>query len=432
MSGTAAMRELFSGRSWVQAMLDVEAALAAAEEQAGLIPAGTAAAIRQHCDASRYSMEELGAATASVANPGGPVAAALAQAAGPALADYVHLGATSQDIVDTAMMLLSRQGLALVLDDLEQAADAAAGLADTHRGTVMASRTLLQQAVPITFGLKAAGWLSAMLNAARTLRAAHDACGVSQLGGASRCLATLGADGPRVAERFAAELGLEVPSIAWHTDRSGVAQLASALGTAAGVAAKVALDIALLAQTEVGEVGLTQAAGYGRSSAMPHKRNPVDAVAAIAAARRAHALLPVLFGSLVQEHERSIGAWQAEWPALSELFGLASAAVKACARLLAALEVDAARMRANIDERTLAEQATVALARKGPGEGAARALVEQALAAGGPFRSALEAAGAGQHLDPAELEAALHPDAVIPAANAAIDRILAVYRARRA
>jgi 3-carboxy-cis,cis-muconate cycloisomerase len=431
MTGTAAMREVFSGRSWLQAMLDVEAALAAAEEQAGVIPAGTAAALRQFCDASLFSVEELGLATAAAANPGGPVAAALADAAGPALADYVHLGATSQDIVDTAMMRLAGRGLALVLDDLERASSAAAQLADRHRDTVTASRTLLQQGVPITFGLKAAGWLSAMLHAGTALRAAEDAARVSQLGGASGCLATLGADAPRVAALFARELGLGVPPIAWHTDRTPVVQVASALGTAAGVAASIALDIALLAQTEVREVSLAQPAGQGRSSAMPNKRNPVDSVIAIAAARRAHALLPVLFGSLLQEHERSIGGWQAEWPALSELFALASAAVAATARLLESLEVDPVRVRANIDEGTLAEQVTAALARSGLGTRAARALVEKALSSGAPFREALEGAGAGKYLGSAALAAALDLAAVVPAASAAIDGVLAAHRSAR-
>jgi len=428
MFSTPAMRDLFSARSWVQAMLDVEVALATAEERVGVIPRGTAEAIRAHSDAAGYSVEALGLGTAAAANPGGPLAAALMAAVGPPAADYVHFGATSQDVVDTAAMLLARRGMDLVQASLAAAAGAAATLAEGHRGTVMASRTLLQQGVPITFGLKAAGWLLALDDAAAALARVQANAVRLQFGGASGCLATLGEDGPRISAAFAEALGMAEAPLPWHAWRGPFVEIAAAVGLAAGAAAKVARDVILLVQTEVGEVTVATAAGEGRSSAMPQKRNPVAAVRIDACARRAQALVAAFFSGMAHEHERAAGAWQAEWTALRDLFELAGAATDGCAELLAGLQVDGERMRANIDPRTMAEAVTMRLARSGMRPGAARELVERALATAGDFREALVAAGAWEHLEQAALEEALDPAAVIPAASAYLDRALAAHR----
>ena len=342
------MSELFPGRggvgavvgdtAWLQAMLDAEAALARARR----LPAEASGAIEAACRAELYDVAALGEASAASGNPVVPLVAALRveveRVDGPA--GEVHRGATSQDILDTAAMLVARRALAPLLDDLRGAAGAAAALARAHRATPVAGRTLLQQALPTTFGLKAAGWMTG-LDAVGTRLAAVPLA--AQLGGAAGTLDPLGLD---VAARFAAELGLEAPVLPWHTDRTRIAELAGALGAAAGAAAKAAGDVVLLAQTEVGEVREAQPGG---SSAMPHKRNPVAAVSALGWARQAPGLVATLLASMEQQHERAAGAWHAEWRPLTSLLlatGSAAAWLRAC---LEGLEVDADRMRANLD-----------------------------------------------------------------------------------
>ncbi len=278
MFGTEAMHEAVSGRAWVAAMLEAEAALAAAEARAGLITGAAAAAIAAACDAGSFDIAAIAEGTALAANPAGPLVEALRRRLPPEAAGAVHLGATSQDIVDTAMMLIGRRALALVVSDLDGCAAACAALADRHRTTVMAGRTLLQQAVPITFGLKAAGWLSAMMASRSRLEELKSGL-AAQLGGAAGTLASLGSSGEVVSRYFAEALNLRKPLLPWHTDRTRIAELGAALGIAAGAAGKIALDVELLAQSEVGEVTEAAAGGRGRSSAMPHKRNPVFSVA---------------------------------------------------------------------------------------------------------------------------------------------------------
>jgi len=362
--------EAVGDRAWLQAMLDAEAALARARGLASELVGAIASA----CRAERYDVAALGREAAASGNPVVPLVAALrAQLEATAGAGAeVHRGATSQDVLDTAAMLVARRALAPLRADLGAAADAAARLAREHRTTPVAGRTLLQQALPTTFGLKAAGWATALDAAGAGLAAAPLA---AQLGGAAGTLAGLG---PDVLDRYAAELGLAAPVLPWHTDRTRIAALAGALGTACGAVAKPARDVVLLAQTEVGEV---REAAPGGSSAMAHKRNPVAAVAALAAAREAPGLVATLLASMEQEHERAAGAWHAEWRPLTALLlatGSAAAWLRAC---LEGLEVDAGRVRANLElpggvpapERTPAAlDAAVA---------AAAALVDRALAA---------------------------------------------------
>jgi 3-carboxy-cis,cis-muconate cycloisomerase len=345
------IREAVSGRAWLEAMLEAERALAVAEARAGVIPKDASGEIFDACDAARFDFEEIAAAGRPVANPVEPLVRALREAVGGDAARYVHWGATSQDVLDTASMLVAGRSLDLIRADLDAVAAACARLAEDHRETVMAARTLLQQAVPTTFGLKAASWLVGVVEARERLAAVRLA---AQLGGAAGTLAALGEKGPEVLRLFANEVGLAEPAVPWHTVRVRIGELGGALDLAAGACAKIALDVTLLAQTEVAEVSTGD---DGRSSTMPHKRNPASAVLALACARQAHAHAGVLTASLVQEHERATGAWQAEWEALSGALAYSGGAAAATRRTLDGLSVDEDRMRQNVREETLSERA---------------------------------------------------------------------------
>jgi 3-carboxy-cis,cis-muconate cycloisomerase len=329
------LRDAVSGRAWVQAMLDAERALALARGLDGVADA---------CDASLYDLDALAREGRAAGNPVEPLVRALRDRSGVAEA---HVGATSQDILDTAAMLVAKRARDLVVQDLDGAARACATLADTHRGTVMAARTLLQQAVPTTFGLKAATWLAGLLHARRLLLGVELR---AQLGGAGGTLALLGDRAPDVLSAYCEALDLTEPVVPWHTIRGLVRELAGALDVVAGAAAKIALDVVLLAQGEVGEVRVP--AG-GVSSTMPHKRNPVDAVRARACALRAHALVATFTGE--HEHERAAGAWHAEWEPLGELLALTGGAVAAARAAVEGIEVDRERMRANVRAETTSE-----------------------------------------------------------------------------
>jgi 3-carboxy-cis,cis-muconate cycloisomerase len=354
-----ALRDAVGGRAWLQAMLDAEGALARAEARAGVIPAEAADAISACCEAGRFDPATIGEQGRRVANPAEPLVRALRAEVGEA-GRWVHHGATSQDIVDTAAMLVAKRARALVLAEVDGVERACARLAEAHRATVMAARTLLQQAVPTTFGLKAAGWLEGVGGARRRLAAVELA---AQLGGAAGTLAALGHKGIEVLHLYAEALELAEPALPWHADRVRVAELGAALELVAGTCGKIALDVILLAQTEVGEVTVPA----GGSSAMPHKRNPASAIVAVAAARQVRPG----FG-LLHEHERAAGAWQAEWPALCTALAYAGGAAAAVRETLDGLEVNAERMRANLD-------AAVA-AYLDEGLGAADAFVDRALA----------------------------------------------------
>ena len=356
------LREAVSDRAWVTAMLEAERALAAAEERLGLVPAGTAAAIAA---AGPFDPDELAQEGRRVGNPVEPLVRRLPE--------HAHHGATSQDILDTAAMLVARDALELVGAELNGLARACLTLAERHRDTVMAGRTLLQQATPITFGVKAAQWLVAVIAAREGLRLSLPA----QLGGASGTLAALGDRGIEVADAYAVELGLDQPVLPWHTNRVPIAQLGAALSIAAGVVAKIATDVALLAQTEVAEV---REPAEGGSSTMPHKRNPVGSTLARACATRAQAACDLLVRGM-HEHERAAGAWHAEWAALSDALALTGGAAAWMHETLAGLEVDAERMRANISADTLSEAKRLGIEADGPEGylGSAGAFVDRAI-----------------------------------------------------
>jgi 3-carboxy-cis,cis-muconate cycloisomerase len=416
-------------RAWLQAMLDVEAGLARAEASAGLIAPEDAEAIARACVAEEFDAAALGAAAASSGNPVVPLARALSERVGGDAAGQVHRGATSQDVLDSAAMLVARRALAPLLADLWGAADAAARLAAEHRSTPMAGRTLLQQAVPVTFGLVAAGWLNGVGEAATRLEQVRAERLAVQLGGASGTLAALGDDGPAVLAALARELDLAEPVLPWHADRGRIAELAGALGGAAGAVAKAAGDVVLLAQTELGEVH--EDGDRGGSSTMPHKRNAVAAISARACARQAPGLVATLLAAGEHELQRAAGAWHAEWRPFSELLRSTGSAAAWLRDALEHLRADPEAMRANLDRTgglPLAERVARALAGTLGREAAHDRVREAALDAarsGRPFAEALQARGVG---DAAGL---LDPAGYLGSAEAFVDRALAAHARRR-
>jgi 3-carboxy-cis,cis-muconate cycloisomerase len=412
----APLRDAVSDQAWVDAMVRVEQALAAAEAEVGVIPAAASAQIAEVCRTGTFAAAALAEEGCASGNPAEPLVRALRQQLPDDVARFVHFAATSQDIVDSAAMLVSRHALELIEHELAAVEQLCAGLARRHRETPMAARTLLQQAVPTTFGYKAAGWLVAV-HAARTKLVGLAAALPAQLGGAAGTLAPLGDDALPVLRLFAAELGLAEPALPWHTNRLVIAELGSGLSHAAGAVAKIGVDVALLAQTEVGEVSEAEPGG---SSAMPQKRNPVGAVLAGACARQVRGLTSVLEESMVAEHERAIGAWHAEWGALSGALAFTGGAAAAGRRSLDGLHVDAARMRANLDltgGAVLSERLVYLLA----GDMGLRAAKERLASAGQSLRESV----AGL-LPPDELERALDPLGYLGAAATFVDRALAL------
>ncbi len=335
-----------SEAAWLQAMLDVEAALTLACAAEGLIPGAVAEEIAAACRADRFDPAALAVQGAAHATPVVGLVAALRAAVSEPARDHVHLGATSQDISDTALMLVAHRALGPLLADARGAADAAAGLAAEYRATPMIGRTLLQQALPTTFGLRAAGWLVGIDAAGARLAEIREHELAVQMGG------PVGARSPAIAARVARELGLADPVLPWQAIRVRPANLATALGTLGGVLAKIARDVTLLAQQEVAEGheggDADPAHPTGRSSAMAHKRNPVAAVSALACVKRTPGLVATALASMEQEHERAAGAWQAEWGTYTDLLGLTGSATSWTRALLEGLSVDPRRMRANL------------------------------------------------------------------------------------
>ncbi|HEY7144319.1 MAG TPA: lyase family protein [Streptosporangiaceae bacterium] len=434
-------------QAWLQAMLDTEAALARALERAGLAAPGSGAQVSAAARADRFDPAELGRQAARAGNPVPALARALAGMLPPGPAAAVHRGATSQDIIDTAAMLLASRVLAAAEQDLASAAAAAAALASGQAGTVMIGRTLLQQAVPVTFGLVAAGWLTAIDEARGGLaRVARERLAV-QFGGAAGTLASLGPDGPRVAGLLAAELGLAEPVLPWHTSRLRVIELAAALAGTCAALGKIARDVTLLAQSEVAEVsegpvGESGAQGIrrGGSSTMPHKRNPVAAVVIVGCARQAPGLLATLTAAGEQELQRAAGGWHAEWQPLTALLGLTGSAASWAAELLGGLAPDPARMRANLDAARglpLAERVAALLA-PALGQAAAHDAVARAARAaadsGRPLRDELlgpDGPGpqlAASGIGPAELDAALDPAGYLGGCGRFVARALAAHQ----
>jgi 3-carboxy-cis,cis-muconate cycloisomerase len=435
LTSTPEMRDAVSGRAWLQAMLDAEAALAQAAAAHGLVPEAAATAIRRAAQAEMYGLEAIAAEAVASGVPVIPLVERLRSAVPEDVADTVHFGATSQDIVDTALVLVVRRAWSILDADLGDVCRATAALAEEHRTTPMVARTLLQQALPTTFGLKAAGWLVAVVEARRAAAFVCERRLAAQLGGAAGTLAAFGELGPDVLASYAAALGLPEPVLPWHTARGRIGELAGALGVIAGTCDKVALDIGLLAQTEVGEVTEAAAEGRGASSALPHKQNPVGVAGVRAATLRARGQVTVLMAAMSQEHERALGAWPAEWNAVSELLLAVDAAVAGLADLLDGLVIHSDRMLANLaltNGLINAEAMVGALA--GPlGRRQARREVDAAarrsLDRGTAFADELKAsAEIGAVLDAAAVDRILDPASYLGSASALVDRAIHMWK----
>jgi 3-carboxy-cis,cis-muconate cycloisomerase len=346
MFSTPEIAECTDRRAWLQAMLDFERALAVAQAKAGVIPEEAAHDIARHCDEALFDAMSIAQRAVASATPVIPLVRDLTAKVDASSAPFVHRGATSQDVIDTAAMLVARRAMDVIVDDLRAVAAACARLASEHRDTLMIARSLLQQALPTTFGRRCAGWLVAVGEATAGLERVRRERLAVQLGGPAGTLASLGADGIRVMGMVADELGLAEPPVPWHTDRNRIGELAGALGTVGGTLGKIATDVKLHAQTEVGELAEGAAGG---SSAMPHKQNPVGAVLISAAAQRIPGLVSTLLSAMPQEYERAAGAWQAEWEPLTELLRLVAAASAHTTRMLSGLRVNTGRMTANLD-----------------------------------------------------------------------------------
>lgn len=417
-----------SGRAWLEAMLEFESALARAEAQVGIVPSEAAAAISERCDPGLYDFDDLLERGRAVGSPPEPLVRALREKVGGDAAGYVHWGATSQDVMDTASMLVARGALDLVLVELEGVTASLARLAEAHRSTPMAARTMLQQALPTTFGLKAAGWLVAVLESRGILGAVRERLAV-QFGGAAGTLAAVGEHGPAILRLLAEDLGLAEPVLPWHTNRVRIAELGAALATASGVLAKIALDVVLLAQTEVDEA--REEIGGG-SSTLPHKHNPIESTLARACARLVDGYASVLATGLEQEHERAAGAWHAEWEALSGALAYTGGAAHAVGQAVGSLQVDGERMQRNLgatDGLVLAERVSFALATR-YGRAESHDIVREAasrVAASG--RSLADELREDERvgLSDSELDALLDPATYLGSAEAFVDRALDLY-----
>lgn len=376
------MRAIFSDQGRLQGMLDFEAALAKAEAAIGVIPATVVADIEAACRAELYDFNALAIAISSVGNSAIPLVKALGKriaAQSEEAERYVHLGATSQDAMDSGLVLQLRAAIVLLENDLGALSRLLAAQAERHAATPMAGRTWLQHATPVTLGMKIAGWLGAVDRHRQRLEEIKPRLLCLQFGGASGSLAALGDHAWPVAQVLAGELDLQLPEQPWHTQRDRLVEFASLLGMIAGSLGKLGRDLSLLMQTEVGELFEPSAPGKGGSSTMPHKRNPVGAAVLIGAATRAPGLVATMFAAMPQEHERSLGLWHAEWETLPELCCLVSGALQQALLMVPELEVDAERMARNLDLTrglALAEAVSIALAQR-IGRDAAHHLVEQ-------------------------------------------------------
>ncbi len=425
------MRSVFSDTSCLQFMLDIEAALVRAQAKLGLAPAAVADTVSAAARVENLDLAWIAESTRRVGYPVVGLVEGLGRAAGEEAARYIHLGATTQDIMDTATVLQIRKGSALLRRDLIATARALANHARRYRDTPMAGRTHLQHAVPITFGLKCAIWAAPLVTHVERLDQVARRIQVVQFGGAAGTLASLGADGQRVVEGLARELGLGVPLVPWHVIRDGFAEMAALLGLISGSLAKFALDITLLMQSEVAEVAESREQGRGGSSTMPQKRNPIASEHILAAARAVHGLVGVMLGAMIQDHERASGSWQSEALALPECFVLAAGAL-AQARLVAeGLTVDSARMRQNLERDgglIMAEAVSAALT---PSMGRARAhdtverACNRAIADGKPLAEALrDDPAVRSRLNEDRIERLMDPAAYLGSAGSFVDRVV--------
>lgn len=433
------MRDVFCDQGRVQAMLDFEAALARAEATVGLIPQTAVAPIQAACRAGLYDFAALGEAIATAGNSAIPLVKALGKQIAATDADaerYVHLGATSQDVMDTGLVLQLRRALELIESDLAQLGATLSTQAERYVATPLAGRTWLQHATPVTLGMKIAGWLGAVTRSRQRLQELKPRLLVLQFGGASGTLAALGDQALPIAQALAKELQLGLPDQPWHTQRDRLVEFGSVLGLIAGSLGKLGRDVSLLMQTEAGEVFEPSAPGKGGSSTMPHKRNPVGSAVLIGAATRVPGLISTLFSAMPQEHERSLGLWHAEWETLPEICCLVSGSLKQALLMAAGLEVDAERMTRNLDLTqglVLAEAVSIVLAQR-VGRDTAHHLLEQcckrAVAQQRHLRAVLgEEPQVTAQLSGAELDHLLDPAHYLGQARTWVERAVAEHSA---
>ncbi|MGI9482619.1 MAG: 3-carboxy-cis,cis-muconate cycloisomerase [Hyphomicrobiales bacterium] len=432
---TPEMREAFSEEAWFARMVDVEAALARAQGGLGVIPADAARIINEACANIKIDMAALKVGTENVGYPVLPLVRQIAAEAGDA-GGYVHWGATTQDIMDTALVLQLRDGLDLTVLELRRLIAALMGLSHAHRDTVMAGRTHLQHALPVTFGFKCANWLSPLVRTLERIKQARPRIEQLQFAGAVGTLASLGGDAQPVREALGKELQLDVPGIGWHAARDGLAEAVSIIAILSGLCAKIATDVILLMQTEVGEAFEPYAHGRGGSSTMPQKRNPMAAEYVLAAGRNIQAQVPVLMAALAGDHERATGPWHAEWTALPQVFLLGAGALTRTVDIVEGLEVHPERMAANLAATgglIMAEPVMMAL---GPhlGRQMAHDVVEdacrKAITEEKIFAECLAAdSRISDHLDAADIETLLNPARYTGLAGEFTDNVVAAAQA---
>ena len=434
--GTPAMRAIFTDEATVARYVEVEVALAVAEARAGVIPKKAAAEIRRLARADAIDLSKLKAETDLVGYPIVGVVHQLAKQCGEA-GRYVHWGATTQDIMDSATVLQVKAALALIAEDLAALETALAALADKHRGTVMAGRTHLQHALPVTFGYKAAVWLGMITRHRQRLSELEPRVLVGQFAGAAGTLASLGDKGLAVHDALMDELGLGRPDAPWHVARDNIAEVGAFLGLVTGTLAKIATDVMLLMQTEVGEVFEPFMQGRGSSSTMPQKRNPISCEFIVAAAKVVRQQAGLMLDAMTADHERATGPWQLEWVALPEAFIASSGALRQARFMLEGLIVDANRMRRNLDLTgglIVAEAVMMALA-KHVGRGDAHDLVygacRAALDKGSTLLEELKHRPAvARHVDAKRLAELTDPVNYLGSAPAMVDRMLAARTSR--
>ncbi len=437
---TDEMRAVLDDRARVQRMLDFEAALARAEAAVGIVPAGHAGTIAEACQVRHYDLAALGEGTIVAGNLATPLVNALTAEVGKRskkAAGYVHWGATSQDVIDTAMVLELRAVFDALFKDLDRATKAFTTLAGRHRRNMTMARTLLQQALPMPFGLKLAGYAAALARSRDRLRRLRKEVLVLQFGGAAGTLAALEEKGLDVSERLAAQLDLTVPDAPWHTHRDRFAEVAAALAILAGTCGKIARDVALLMQTEVGEAFEPSGPGRGVSSTLPQKRNPAGAATALSAAMIAPNLAATILNAQFQEHERAVGGWQAEWATFPALALVVSGTLRAVVDIAEGLTVDVERMKANLEASSglvMAEHVSFALAEK-LGRAEAHALVAELVHQAAKDKRAFkdvvaESEKIKAHLNASELARLFMPNHYQGSAQTFIDRLVASAQGR--
>lgn len=435
---TSRMQEIFSDASRLQRMLDFEAALARALAQAGVAPQASVAPIEAHCKSNLFSHDLISQAAAQAGNLTIPLVqqlTAFVARADEKAAGFVHFGATSHDAIDTGLILQLRDAFDDTEKELARLSSVLRRLTESHKQTVLAGRTWMQQASPITLSLKFAGWLDAIGRYRERFAETRKRVEVLQFGGAVGTLAALGTNGLQVEHALAADLKLTLPNVPWHSQRDRLAEVATTYGLLAGTLGKIARDISLLSQTEIGELNEPPGPGRGGSSTLPHKRNPVGSSVALAAAIRVPGLVSTMLSAMVQEHERGLGGWQAEWDTLPEICMLAAGSLSHIIAILDGLEIHKDAMARNLDAThglLMAEAVAIALAKQ-IGKMPAHRLIERAslraMESGHTLREVLLAeTEITSRLSSDEIDSLLNPQNYLGSAHAMIDRVLSASK----